>query len=70
MDKKDYGEQIDRDEKSKKDIQVIYFGMGGKRKGTRKWSNGGSPLTGDQREAFKNKWKEYCKSSSFEDRTQ
>jgi hypothetical protein len=44
------------------------FGMGGKRKGTRKWSNGGSPLTSDQREAFKHKWKEYCKSSSFEDR--
>jgi hypothetical protein len=44
------------------------FGMGGQRKGHRKWSKRGRPLTGDQKEAFKHKWKEYCKPSSDEDR--
>jgi len=46
------------------------FGFGGNRKGKKKWSNGGSPLTGDQKEVFKHKWKEYCKSSSVEDGTE
>ena len=44
------------------------FGMGGRRQGKRKWSNGRNPLTGDQKEEFKHKWKEYCKSSSPENR--
>ncbi len=46
------------------------FGLGGNRKGKNKWTSGRSPLTGDQKEAFKHKWKEYCKSSSVEDGTE
>ena len=43
------------------------FGMGGRRKSwmaRRKWYGEVPPLTEDQKEAFKNKWKEYCKSGS------
>jgi len=43
------------------------FGMGGRRKswmGRRKWYGDAPPLTEDQKEAFKNKWKEHCRPGS------
>jgi hypothetical protein len=43
------------------------FGMGGRRQSwmdRRKWYGEAPPLTEDQKEAFKDKWKAYCKSRS------
>jgi hypothetical protein len=43
------------------------FGMGGRRKSwmdRRKWYGEAPPFTEEQKEAFKNKWKEHCKSRS------
>ena len=46
------------------------FGMGGRRKpwmNRKKWYEKAPPFTEEQKEAFKNKWKEHCKPKSSDE---